>query len=88
LLDIDQVPQDLQRIRLRELLEDEGSLLLVLTQHLGHESAAKDADEGLTPAVLLEQKVYLLNIKNQDRLIEALVLQDLAQHQGEDLDGE
>ena len=40
LLDVDQVTEDLQSVGLRELLKDEGRLLLVLAQHLGHEGTA------------------------------------------------
>ena len=62
LLDIDQIPQDLQGVRLGELLEDESSLLLILVEHLCHQSAAEDTDKRLGLAVLLEQEKDLLDI--------------------------
>lgn len=62
LLDIDQIPQDLQGVRLGELLEDESSLLLILVEHLSHQSAAEDTDKWLALAVLLKQEIDLLDI--------------------------
>jgi len=52
----------LQGVRLGELLEDESSLLLILVEHLSHQSAAEDTDKWLALAVLLKQEIDLLDI--------------------------
>lgn len=43
--DVDHIFQNLQRIWLRELLQDERRLLLILTKHFAHQAAAYDADQ-------------------------------------------
>ena len=53
-LDVDEVAEDLQRVGLREFLKDECGLLLVLIEHLSHESAAHDAHQWLRLVVLLK----------------------------------
>lgn len=84
-LNVDKVPENLQRVGLRELLQDKGGLLWVLSEHLVHQRAAHDGDEGVGLARLLKKHVHFLDIHNHDVLVEILILNNLPQNHGEKL---
>ena len=52
---VNQILNQLKSIWLRKLLQDEGSLLLILAQHLSEKATAHDADDWLGLAVFFKQ---------------------------------
>lgn len=67
--EVDQLSDNLKGVWLRELLEDECRLLLILVKHLIHEVAAEDTDDGLGFPVFLEKQVNLLDVHSNNILI-------------------
>lgn len=61
-LNIDQVFYQVESVWLRKLLKNESCLLLVLVQHLSHETAAHDTDDWFYFTVFFKEEIYFLDI--------------------------